>query len=152
MKTVLRYQSGEKFYKLTVHRSGKYRYASTQPTVTDEKTGKKRSLHVHWGTLDDQLRFYPNEKYLSASEEERNHLVFPDNWDLSLLEKLDPDNTTPYQMKVEKRSNTMTGFNQGYPREILGAEQIYRLIHALRETGLSSDDILNAVLSMENRD
>ncbi|MCR5170404.1 MAG: hypothetical protein K6C33_08085 [Desulfovibrio sp.] len=46
-------------------------------------TGKKAYRLVHWGTVDEKLRFHPNARFLLASEEERTKLIFPENWDLS---------------------------------------------------------------------
>ena len=146
----IRYSANTKYYRVSIHKSGKYRYASTQPTVVDKKTGQKKSLHIHWGTLDDQLRFYPNKNYLNATEEERNHLVFPDEWDLTLLDNLMPYEGAEQRVKNEKRSNALLDSYSSGKRDSVEAEQIYRLIHSLRATNLSPDAILDAVLSMEN--
>ena len=150
MKTALRNINNLKYYRVSIHKSGKYLYASTQPTIVDEKTGKKKCLHIHWGTLDDQLRFYPNKNYLNASEEVRSHLLFPDEWDLTLLEKLTPEKSEEERIMGEKKTNALLDSYATTRRDSVEAEQIYRLIHSLRETNLSSDAILDAVLSMEN--
>ena len=39
-------------YKVGIHTNGKHRYASTQP-FTVGADGKKRYLHKHWGTVDE---------------------------------------------------------------------------------------------------
>ncbi len=150
MNSALRYSNNMKYYRVSIHKSGKYRYASTQPTIVDEETGKKRSYHVHWGTLDDRLRFYPNKNYLNASEEVRRHLIFPDEWDLTLLEKLEMNSEIEQHMRYEKKTNAILDNYSVTRKESVEADQIYRLIHSLRETNLSSDAILDAVLSMEN--
>ena len=138
-----------RYYKLSVHRSGKYLYASTQPTTIDEKTGKKECRHIHWGTLDDELRFYPNQRYLLASEEERRHLIFPDNWDLSLLENMYVTEYFERRLKYEKKSYALTGAYPAVQTKSVEAEQIYRLIHSLQKSELAPSAILDAVLAME---
>lgn len=139
----------EQFYKLTIHKSGKYLYASTQPTEVDKRTGKKTCHHVHWGTLDNNLRFYPNRKYLSASPEERSQLVFPDNWDLTLLKDVDSSEEFEKRLKYEKKSYALTGAYPANREKTIEADQIYRLIHSLKKSKIASDAILDAVLAME---
>ena len=75
-------------YKVTVHKNGGYRYASTQPLLVDEKTGKTYNRRVHWGTLDENNKFHPGKAYIYADIAERNKLVFPDDWDMSEAEAL----------------------------------------------------------------
>ena len=78
----------ENQYNINIHKNGGHQYASTQPRVYDEKTGKYRYVRKHWGTVDENLKFHPNMDYVYASLEERKKLKFPDNWDLSEIEKL----------------------------------------------------------------
>ena len=148
MENLLNCSQISKYYKLSIHRSGKYLYASTQPTVIDQKTGKKECRHIHWGTLDDKLRFYPNRKYMTATEEERKHLIFPDDWDLTLLMGLNgaEDET---RLKYEKKSYALTGAYPASEGKSVEAKQIYRLIHSLKESELAPEAILDAVLAME---
>lgn len=62
-------------------------YASTHPyTVTPE--GKRKYSILHWGTVDQNLKFFPDSRYIYASHEERSRLIFPDQWDMSLAYKL----------------------------------------------------------------
>ena len=75
-------------YRVSIHNIGGYRYASTQPSYRDPNTGKLTHKRVHWGTLDDNNKFIPGSKYIFAPIEERSKLVFPDDWDMSELEKL----------------------------------------------------------------
>ncbi len=63
-------------------------YASTHPYTTDEKTGKRKYVNLHWGTVADGNRFIPGRRYIFASPEERAKLVFPKDWDLSEANKL----------------------------------------------------------------
>lgn len=80
-------------YRVSIHRTNGYCYASTQPARYDEKTGKNIHLHVHWGVVDENLKFYPGKNYFYADIEERSKLIFPKNWDLSELNRLYGQNT-----------------------------------------------------------
>ena len=74
-------------YIVSTHKTGKYVYASTQPVNKDKSSlGKKSYKYVHWGRVDKNLRFYPGKNYLYASPEEKAKLVFPDNWDMSMVD------------------------------------------------------------------
>ena len=75
-------------YRVSIHNIGGYRYASTQPSYRDPETGKLKHKRIHWGTLDDGNKFIPGSKYVFAPIEERSKLVFPEDWDMSELEKL----------------------------------------------------------------
>lgn len=39
-------------YKVTIHKNGKYTYASTQPLLVNEETGKTFNRRIHWETVD----------------------------------------------------------------------------------------------------
>lgn len=75
-------------YRVSVHNTNGYSYACTQPSVIDDKTGKKKYHYVHWGRVNDENKFIPGKNYIYASHEERERLIFPDTWDLSETEKL----------------------------------------------------------------
>ena len=75
-------------YRLALNVTNGYRYACTQPATVDETTGKRTYRRVHWGTLDENNKFFPGRKYLLASVEERKKLIFPADWDLSEIDKL----------------------------------------------------------------
>lgn len=75
-------------YRISIHNIGGYRYASTQPAYQDPVTGKTKHKRIHWGTLDDSNKFIPGSKYIFAPIEERSKLIFPEDWDMSELEKL----------------------------------------------------------------
>ena len=81
--TMARPISAETANKVTLHVNGGYRYASTRPRVANEATGKNTNKSIHWGTVTEELRFIPNQRYIYASPEERSKLVFPADWDLS---------------------------------------------------------------------
>ncbi|MFZ2339630.1 MAG: transposase [Bacteroidales bacterium] len=75
-------------YKISTHVANGHRYASTQPLVVDGLTGMTRNVRIHWGTLDENLRFYPGKRFFYASPAERAKFVYPANWDLGELDKL----------------------------------------------------------------
>lgn len=75
-------------YKVSLRRTGKYRYAATQPTFTDPNTGKVKRRFVYWGDVTEDLRFIPNDRYRLASKKERSRLIFPDGWDLTEADKI----------------------------------------------------------------
>ena len=72
-------------YRVKIHTIGGYRYASTQPIVIDPERSSGRNKHkrIHWGRLDDDMKFHPNGHYISASPAERAKLIFPPDWDMS---------------------------------------------------------------------
>jgi len=75
-------------YRIKSHITNGYTYASTQPYYYDPVTGKKKYRHVHWGTVDENLKFMPGAPFFMASPEERAHLIFPEGWDMSEADRL----------------------------------------------------------------
>ena len=75
-------------YRVSIHNIGGYRYASTQPAYQDPESGETKHRHIHWGTLDDSNKFIPGAKYIFAPINERSKLIFPENWDMSEVDKL----------------------------------------------------------------
>ena len=75
-------------FRVSIHVTKGYRYASTQPSFLDKETGERRYRHVHWGKVDAQNKFIPGKEYLLASIEERKKLIFPPDWDISEIFKL----------------------------------------------------------------
>ena len=77
-------------YRIKIHKNNGYRYASTQPIVIDpERTsGRNKHVRIHWGTVDDNLKFHPNNRYIMAAPEERAKLIFPEDWDMSEAQAL----------------------------------------------------------------
>lgn len=74
-------------YKVSIHRNGAYRYAATHPYTLDSE-GHRKYTHCHWGTVDEELRFFPGKRFLLASLAERKKLIFPPEWDLSEIKKI----------------------------------------------------------------
>jgi hypothetical protein len=75
-------------YKVKPHNNSGYTYASTQPPYIDPVTGKKKYRYVHWGSIDENLKFTPGTQFFLADPEERARLIFPKEWDMSEAEKL----------------------------------------------------------------
>ena len=81
-------------YIVSIHKTGKYTYASSQRYVKNSD-GIPTRKHVHWGVVDDQLKFHPGKEYWYISPEERKKLIFPEAWDLSEIEKLNQSSPVP---------------------------------------------------------
>jgi hypothetical protein len=75
-------------YRIKPHVTKGYTYASTQPSYLDPVTGKKKYHYIHWGTVDENMKFTPGSQFFLASPEERVRLIFPENWDTSEAKKL----------------------------------------------------------------
>ena len=75
-------------YHVSPHNMNGYCYASTQPAYIDPETGKKKNHYVHWGRLTEDNRFIPGKAYILASPEERQKLIFPNDWDISAITQL----------------------------------------------------------------
>lgn len=105
-------------YRVSIHRTNGYSYASTQPARFDEKLGKNVHCHIHWGVIDENLKFYPGKNYFYADIEERSKLIFPKNWDLSELSRLYGQNTVNI-VNVDSVSRTRK------KRKKLGAEEVF---------------------------
>ena len=58
-----------------------YRYAVTRTSVR-KPDGKYNHPQRIWGTVDDELNFVPNARYLALSEAERNGMLMPPEWKL----------------------------------------------------------------------
>ena len=56
-------------YRVKIHKNGGYLYASTQPIIIDpdRKSGRNRHKRIHWGTIDEDMKFHPNKNYISVS-------------------------------------------------------------------------------------
>ena len=92
-------------YRVSIHRLGKYTYASTQPATVDPETLKRTNRHIHWGKYDPQThKFFPNITFLSLSPEEQNKLIFPEDWDLSEIDYiLDKQELSYKQVKPKEK-------------------------------------------------
>lgn len=97
-------------YRVKIHLNNGYRYASTQPIVVDpeRKSGRNKHIRIHWGTVDENLRFHPNNRYLMASPQERSKLIFPEDWDLSEARSL-PGERGAGRPSINEESNLLYG-------------------------------------------
>lgn len=77
-----------KEYNMSIHKIGAYRYASIQVSSIDKNTGCRISSHVHWGTVDENNIFTPNNRFILAPPEELKKFVFPENWNLCKVEEI----------------------------------------------------------------
>ena len=75
-------------YRVKPHKTNGYVYASTQPSVIDPQTGKKKYRYIHWGTVEGEHKFIPGSVFRTTKNEERAKLIFPEDWDISEAEKL----------------------------------------------------------------
>ena len=62
-------------------------YAATHPYTVDEN-GNRKYVYCHWGVVDENNKFIPGKRYVFASLEERERLIFPDDWDMSEAKRL----------------------------------------------------------------
>jgi hypothetical protein len=74
--------------RIKPHVTNGYTYASTQQPYIDPTTGRKKYHHVHWGAVDENMKFIPGSAFFMAKPEERARLIFPEGWDMSEAEKL----------------------------------------------------------------
>lgn len=74
-------------YKIMLHVNKGYRYATTRPLIKTSD-GSHYNKSIHWGRVTDELKFIPGRRFLYASLEDREKLIFPDGWDLSEIDKL----------------------------------------------------------------
>lgn len=86
-------------YKVILHKTHGYRYAATQPYEPHPDTGKIRRHYVYWGDVTEELKFIPNDRFISDVKR-RDLLIFPEEWDLSEIEKVkkaqSPMTSDPY--------------------------------------------------------
>ena len=155
------YSEEEKSYRVSVHQSGDYRYASTQPVRINPKTKKKECRHIHWGTLTADNKFYPNKHFLEASLEERSRLIFPEDWDLSELEgplqsekkalqKYERILRRAGKKRREKGKEPSTPapkreVTQGVEVEKISVDGVRKIIETLEAEGVPSDRILKVI-------
>jgi transposase len=96
-------------YQIKPHVTNGYTYASTQPPYIDPDTGKKKYRYIHWGTVDENLKFVPGSSFYLASPEERERLIFPDNWDMSKAVNLSGMKNQGFQDSVSESQNRLYG-------------------------------------------
>ena len=109
-RTMARTIDKDSAYRVRIHRNNGYCYASAQPIVVDpdRKLGRNKHVRLHWGTVDEDLKFHPNNRYLMASPQERARLIFPEGWDLSEAKSL-PSERGAGRPAVNEDSNLLYG-------------------------------------------
>ena len=75
-------------FRVKPHVTHGYTYASTRSPCIDPDTGKKKFPYIHWGTVNEEMKFIPGTPFYQATPEERAQLVFPEEWDMSAAESL----------------------------------------------------------------
>ena len=98
-------------YRVKIHKNSGYLYASTQPIVIDpdRKSGRNRHKRIHWGTIDENMKFHPNQNYISLAPAEREKLVFPPEWDMSEARNLPSERKAGRPSAAEEDSNLLYG-------------------------------------------
>ncbi len=138
--------------KVTIHKSGSYRYACTQPSYIDPKTNTRKYRRIHWGTVDENNRFYPNRTYIEADPGERESLLFPSDWDLSEIEmiRMGEQRVIPLHERRTRalRVGVLEPGESSPQEEIPSGKMILRLIDRLEKEEIPSDKILEIVKSM----
>ena len=138
-------------YKVYLHRSGEYRYACTQPSYIDPETKKRKYRRIHWGTVDEDNRFFPNQTFLDAPEEERECLLFPEEWDLSEVRKVERGEGRLVPLH-ERRLRTLRAkkerMEEAEEETIPSGRMILKLIDRLEKEKIPSEKILEIVKSM----
>ena len=88
-----------------------YRYASTQPLVVDpdRTSGRNKHRRIHWGTVDENNKFHPNNTFLYADVSERRKLIFPDDWDMSEVASLPSERKAGRPSSGDEDSNKLYG-------------------------------------------
>ena len=75
-------------HKMRIHAVGNYMYAATPVYVEDPVTGKSRRTFKHWGKMTADMKFVPSNEFMLLSPQERAEMIFPADWDLSLVSSL----------------------------------------------------------------
>lgn len=81
-----------KEYTVIVHTVKGLRYASTKYAKVNAD-GKKVDFHKHWGRVLEGNKFQPSAAYLYADVRERQKLIFPDDWDMSMADAVNAEHS-----------------------------------------------------------
>ena len=57
-----RLTKADSVYRISLHKNGAYMYATTHPYTVAED-GKRKYSCLHWGTVTDELKFYPKSSF-----------------------------------------------------------------------------------------
>lgn len=76
--------------RMRAHVANNYQYAATVRTIYSDE-GKRIRQYTHWGTLSKDLVFTPNMQFTMSPRRVRDAFIFPDNWDISAVRKLNAE-------------------------------------------------------------
>ena len=75
-------------YRVSSYTDKGYRYAYTQPVILDPATGKETRRKQVIGTIDEHKRFTPNARFRFTDLRERLLYIWPADWDITAVNKL----------------------------------------------------------------
>ena len=96
----------KRWYTVKIHKNKGYTYASTQRYIIDKETNKKKYHHVYWGTVDENLKFFPGKQFFLEPIEELKKLIFPSGWDLSEFFKYTKETNVDLNEKLDDSKNS----------------------------------------------
>ena len=75
-------------YRVKAHRDRGYLYAFVWRTKTDPETNEVKRYQFMIGKIKENNKVIPNNEYRLLDIEERRKFIFPDDWDISEVNKL----------------------------------------------------------------
>ena len=111
-------------HKVILHQTGGYRYAATQPYVTDKTTGITKRRYLYWGDVTEELKFIPNLRYKLSDPKTRSLLIFPEGWDLSAIDELQKEENRTLKSYDPSYTNDGSAFS-GTVRTVQEYEQFH---------------------------
>jgi len=120
--------------QVSIHKVKAYWYASTNKKTINPETGKSVYHRVHWGIVDKNLKFMPNLTYILSTKEERKTLIFPKEWNLEEIKKIDEINSKDIEEKNLCEENKV---NDEYSDKLYG--HIWLLEKIAESIGLFED-------------
>ena len=92
-------------YRMQVHETNHYLYAAT--VTTEYRNGKRIRRYTHWGTLSRELVFMPNLKFVKTPQDIRESFIYPPEWDITEVKKLDETGSTLQESDATDVKNTI---------------------------------------------
>ena len=77
-------------YRVGQHFDKGYHYAYVQRDITCDEANERKRRKQLLGTVGKGNEFLPNDKFRLMPIEERRKLIFPEDWDLRLIQEMDP--------------------------------------------------------------
>lgn len=78
----------EAAFRMYEHKVGAYTYAATHIFVRIDDKAEPVRRSKTWGRLDDKRVLHPNQDFMLLSPAERQRFIYPEDWDLSEVERL----------------------------------------------------------------